>query len=290
MLAGHPFAGKSMLVGGLLTAMEEGDRFLGLETRPASALLLTEENAMSLRDRAGLLGLLTLRGEYVSPAEGALALGWPRLIKWATGAANRSGHELLIIDTFSVLAGLGEEQENDAGAITERLRPLREAAAEGLAVLLLHHMNAQGRARGSSAFRGVTDVSIALTRVEGSNTITLKTQSRFAATPPILKAKLVKASDGWFYEPIDVQDPTGEVARINTGAMLWEALCEAGPDGITYDEINALPGLSAHKAKKRFPGWFDQGKIGRYGAGEKGDSYRWFVLDAAIRCGASSPI
>jgi hypothetical protein len=72
--------------------------------------------------------------------------------------------------------------------------------------------------------------------------------------------------------------------------MLWDVLCEAGPDGITYVEIDGLPGLSEDKAKKRFPRWFMQGKIDRHGDGEKGDSYRWFVVDAAIRCGANPSI
>jgi hypothetical protein len=290
MLAGHPFAGKSLLVSRLLKEMEAGDSFLGLRTRPASALLLTEEDALSLRDRAGVLGLINLRSEYVGPSEGVLALPWTRLVGWATRRALASGHELLIVDTFSVLAGLREEQENDAGAITERLRPLREAASEGLAVVLLHHMNAQGRARGSSAFRGVVDISIRLNRQPGSSVVTLNTDSRFWATPGTVKAKLIKAPDGWFYEPVSLSDESGEAGRVDTDHLLWEVLCKSGPEGITYREIHELPGLSRDKAKKRFPGWLEQGKIDHHGDGKKGDQLRWFVAEPGIRCGAEAPV
>lgn len=290
LVAGPPFAGKSLLVGGLLKAMAAGESFAGLETRPASALLLTEEDGLTLRDRASLLGLLEVEGEYVGPSEGVLALPWPRLISWARRKALDSGHELLIVDTFPGLAGLREEQENDAGAITERLRPLREAAADGLAVLCLHHTNAQGRARGSSAFRGVADISVTLSRSEGTRIVTLKTQSRFWATPGTLGAKLGEGPDGLTYEPIEMAMTASSVVRVDTDALLWEALDKAGPEGISYEEIHALPGLSRDKAKKRFPSWLEQKKIDHHGDGKKGDQLRWFIPDPAIRCGASPSV
>ena len=52
----HPFAGKSMLVSGLLGALETGETFLGRKTKAATALLITEEDQASLRERAGRFG------------------------------------------------------------------------------------------------------------------------------------------------------------------------------------------------------------------------------------------
>jgi hypothetical protein len=119
--------------------------------------------------------------------------------------------------------------------------------------------------------------------------VTLNTDSRFWATPGTLKTKLVKAPEGWFYEPATVSDNTGE-GRVDTDILLWAALRNAGPEGITYEEIDALPGLSRDKAKKRFPAWRSKGTIDHHGDGEKNDSYRWFIPDPAIRCGAEAPI
>ena len=163
MLAGHPFAGKSMLVSGLLRALETGEPFLGRKTKTASALLVTEEDQASLRERAGRFGLFGIRSEYL---DRSLSVGheWSALIAGATERALAKQHRLLVIDTFPGLAGLGDEQENDAGAITSRLQPLQVAAGQGLAVLFLHHMNNANQPRGSKAFRGVVDTSIRFLR------------------------------------------------------------------------------------------------------------------------------
>jgi hypothetical protein len=70
MLAGHPFAGKSMLVSGLLRALETGAPFVGRKTKAASALLVTEEDQASLRERAG--------GSACSESEASTSTGAPR--------------------------------------------------------------------------------------------------------------------------------------------------------------------------------------------------------------------
>src|SRR3954453_13175848 len=80
MLAGHPFAGKSMLVGGLLRALEQGTPFLGRPTVPATTLLLTEEDDTGLRARAEALGSLDVSGEYIGRTSGVLAWEWDELL------------------------------------------------------------------------------------------------------------------------------------------------------------------------------------------------------------------
>jgi AAA domain len=280
MLAGHPFAGKSMLVGGLLRAMDEGDLFLGQPTIPGTALLVSEEDEGALRSRADTLDLLGLRGEYISRSSGVLDVGWPGLIERSARRALEAGHRLLVIDTFPGLAGLGDEQENDAGAIAERLLPLQVAAGKGLAVLFLHHMNSQGQPRGSKALRGVVDFSIRLFREAGSSRFRLESESRFpTATHSKLQGTLVKAPDGWFYEALGGGPSSGKgvAASGETDILLRRTLLAAERGGLTYGELDQLDGLSAHIAKKRLPAWHEQGKVGRQGAGTKTDPYRWFV-------------
>jgi AAA domain len=284
MLAGHPFAGKSMLVAGLLKAMETGEPFLGQTIEQGSALLITEEDDAALRARAGLFGLLELESEYVGRSSGVLSPEWPDLVTDATDHARENGHRLLVIDTFPGLAGLHDEQENDAGAISERLRPLQAAAGKGLAVLFLHHMNGQGQPRGSKAFRGIVDTSIRFLRRGKTSAFRLEAESRFpTSTPSTLRGSLVQSADRWIYTRVDGKDDSRIDARanaINVDERLRQALVRAGADGITYAEFDRIEGLSRDKAKKRLPRLYDEKEVSRSGEGTKRDPYRWLALSA----------
>jgi hypothetical protein len=281
LLAGHPFKGKSMLVGGLLRALAQGEPFLGRETTNATALLVTEEDDSVLRQRAELLGLLDLEGAYISRSSGVTRYPWPELVAAAADRAVLDGHSLLVFDTFPGLAQLGDEQENDAGAINERLRPLLTASSLGLAVLFLHHMNGYGQPRGSKAFRGIVDIQICLHRGAGTN-FWLETESRYpTATPPRLDGTLVQAAPQWYYETAGPKAHTRSRPRADeTDDLLWDALVAAGDVGLTYGEIRAMPGLSDHKAKRRFPDWYANDRIRREGNGARNGRYRWFALPA----------
>jgi hypothetical protein len=278
MLAGHAFEGKSTLVGALLKAIEGGADFLGQRTRKATALLVSEEDRASIRARAGLLGLSRLQSEYVSRNGGVYAVEWRELIDRVTEQALGAGHALLVIDTLPGLAGLQHEQENDAGAIGERLRELQKAAGKGLAVLFLHHVNQQGRPRGSSAFRGVVDTSILFSRPQKGKRIQLKAESRFGeSTPPLLRGALVQTADGWIYEAGETASAKSGVNERQQGTdqLLWKTLLDAPLEGLTYRQLGLVDGLSEDIAKKRLPSWWKAGRVEPKGAGSKGDPYRW---------------
>jgi hypothetical protein len=202
---------------------------------------------------------------------------WPTLIEQATDYALEAGHSLLVIDTFTGLAGLQAEEENAAAAITERLQPLQVAAGNDLAVLILHHLNKNGQPRGSSAFRGVADTSIRMQREKEKREFRLQIESRFSS-PHSLKRKLIATADGLSYVDID-KGTLSEPNRASEGTdeRLLEALRNTFPDGLTYDEIGEIPGVSADQAKRRFPDWHREGKIDRGGSGAKGNPYRWFA-------------
>jgi hypothetical protein len=275
MLAGHPFAGKSMLVSGLLRALETGEPFLGRKTKAASVLLVTEEDQASLRERAGRFGLFEIRSEYLDRSS-SVGHDWSALIAAATDWALAKGHLLLVIDTFPGLAGLGDEQENDAGAITSRLQPLQVAAGKGLAILLLHHMNGYNQPRGSKAFRGVVDTSIRFLRKAKNRSFQLETETRSTTSMSrSLRAELVQAPDGWFYRALDGVGTTA-APGLTTDELLWQALEQAGKHGITYQELDRIEGLSIDIAKRRLPSWNGR-RVSRDGAGTKGDPYRWYA-------------
>jgi hypothetical protein len=279
MLSGHPFAGKSMLVSGLLEAIGNAEPFLGRSTRAASALLISEEDDTVMRNRAELFDLFGSPSEFIGRGD-SLLLDWPQLIATATARALEQGHALLVFDTFAGLAGLGDEQENDAGAITHKLRPLREAAANGLAVLFLHHMNGYGQPRGSKAFRASVDVSVRLLRQSATTRVfRLESESRFAAaTPARLRAELVMSGDRWSYQPL--QTRTRGPIGTTSDDLLMQALLGSERGCLSYSELNRIEGLSADIGKRRLPRWFEANRVGRRGRGTKTDPYCWYPLAA----------
>jgi hypothetical protein len=265
MMAGHPFAGKSMLVSGLLRALETGEPFLERKTKAASALLVTEEDQASLRERAGRFGLFGIRSEYLDRSR-SVGHDWSTLIAAATEEALAKEHRLLVIDTFPGLAGLGDEQENDAGAITSRLQPLQVAAGAGLAVLFLHHMNNASQPRGSSAIRGVVDTSIRFLRRPKSPSFRLETETRSTTNlSRSLTGELVQTSDRWFYRSLDRGPDSSEVLAPSVDDLLWKAVVGAGDNGVTYAELDRRDGVTLDIAKKRLPGWKKKGRVGRKG-------------------------
>ena len=277
MLVGQPFAGKSTLIGALLKAMEAGEPFLDRPTKPASAVVLTEEDDSTLKAKADALGLVGLRSVFAGPREGVFDHDWRTLVAEATEVALEGGHKLLVIDTFSGLANLEAEEENDAGAITARLRTLQVAKGKGLAVLFLHHTNKLGHARGSSAFRGVADVTARMRRDRGGPSFRLDVESRFSA-PPAIRGKLLQPPGGWTYVAgKERARALGEALPEDPESRLLRALREAGPDGLTYTAFDLIPGLSEDVAKKRLPALLGR-RVQRAGAGTKGDPYRWYLI------------
>jgi hypothetical protein len=285
MLAGHPFAGKSMLVAGLLRALHHAESFLGRTTDRTSAIVVTEEDDAALRQRAALLGLLGVNSEYVSRSSGALSLPWPELVATATEHAVKSQHGLLVVDTFPGLAGLAGDEENDAGAIAEKLRPLQQAAGTGLAVLFLHHMNRFGQPRGSKAFLGVVDVSTRFQREPRSSAFRLDSISRFpVATPAMLRGQLVREDGQWSYRLLNgsTEAPSDQSPDGSVDDRLRQAVLKAGRSGLGYADFESVAGLSLDIAKKRLPELYARNEFQRTGTGKKGDPYRYLLPNSGF--------
>ncbi len=278
MLAGHAFVGKSLLVAGLLKALEKGSPFLGRPTSPASALLVSEEDEGVMRGRAEKFGLLDLRCEFASRNSGSLRLPWQELLRVATERSLEKGHQLLVIDTFAGLAGLSGEDENHAGAVMERLSPLVAAAGEGLSVLFLHHMNDRGESRGSKAFRSAVDIMVRLYRSGKRKQLRLEADGRSpGGTPLRLDGVLKQETPQWEYALLKTptsDDQAPEHAK-RADELLRDALQQARPDGLTYADFDDFAGLSRDIAAKRLPRWYPE-RVDRLGSGNKGNPYRWF--------------
>ncbi len=80
----------------------------------------------------------------------------------------------------------------------------------------------------------------------------------------------------WRYEILD-DIGTRDSARVDIAELLWATLVKSGPEGITYKQLDQVPGLSEDIAKKRLPAWYKERRIEKNGSGSKTDPYRWFV-------------
>jgi hypothetical protein len=180
LLAGQPKVGKSTLLYGLLGAMSNGVEFLDRPTRASTALILSEEPREAIQAKIVRFG-----GEHHGvPRTDLRAFTWPEQIEQATQYALDRKVALIVVDTFAELAGLRGEDENDAGAVLGALDPLKAAAEQGLAVLIVHHQRKSGgrygsAVRGSGALVAAVDISAELNRGKKATSRTLTYLSRF---------------------------------------------------------------------------------------------------------------
>jgi hypothetical protein len=158
-----------------IAAGARGEDHAGFATEPAKYLYLTEQGnnfAEALRDSG-----LEQYPDHISIVQfkDVSAVGWEQLIKRAGAEARRRNLDALIVDTFTVFARLKGSEENDSGAIAERMRVLGLVAQRyNIGVVLIRHAGKDGTPRGSSAFEGVADICVTIARPEGRHTPTVR--------------------------------------------------------------------------------------------------------------------
>ena len=168
-----------------------GRPFLTCATTKTRVLYLTEEREATFQaalKRVGLYGSDDLTALLRAKAYG---VPWPLIMSEVQEKALAVGADLVVCDTLSDWAALGADAENDAGAALEAMRPVQEAAAHGLAVVVLVHERKGGgdtvdAARGSSAIGGAADIILSLHRSPGQghdNRRELTGVGRFDDTP-----------------------------------------------------------------------------------------------------------
>ena len=185
LFASKPKLGKSTTTFGLLRELTAGSEFLGLTVAPTSVLLLSEEPASALREKAVRFGL-----DVSSVASGparqteetsgpsvhllrrsqALGVTWAEVVDQAVTYAVENGIGVLVIDTLDKWAGFRGDDENKTGALLEVMEPVERAVAAGLAVLIItHHRKSGGEygegVRGGNALTGAVDVVLELERL-----------------------------------------------------------------------------------------------------------------------------
>jgi hypothetical protein len=161
------------------------------------------------------------------------------------------------------------------------MRPLQEAAARGLGVVLTRHERKGGgevgeSGRGSSAFGGAVDIILSIRRAEGNVRPTVRvieSLSRFEETPDKLVIELTPEG----YRSLG--DATAFAAKEARAAILDFVPAKA-ENAITMDELLDKAkerDVKRTAAQEALRGLVEQGTVTRIGAGKKGDPYRHFL-------------
>jgi hypothetical protein len=245
ILWGAKKLGKTTLITWLLKMLEGGTPFLGLPTKRSRAIWLTEVPEVYHRQQAQNFGLASPYDLLTRTA--AAGWTWEQSIEEAVYHAQETKAGVLVVDTFSRWACLGEGQENDASIVTRCLDQL-QTVATGLAVVVVHHAgHGQSRhARGSSAFGGVGSILLRLQdgREPRDRIITCEGSHYADVTPTRLDYRLDESA---IPHRLVLMDRTNKASRNKVPSTRTIA---STPPCTTRERIwgvipNASPGLTA---------------------------------------------
>ena len=234
--------GKTTLLGNMIASILGGVPFLALATAYTPIVLLTEERTPTLRAVLERVGLLEADDLHILLRQDSGGLDWPEVIAAATKHTRAVQAGVLAVDTLSDWANIAGDEENSAGAALTAMRPLHEAAGDGLAVWVNRHDRKSGgdlgdSARGSSAFSGASDIILSLRRANTpghESRRELLGVGRFDGVPERLMLEL----DHGQYVSLGDQL---QVERVETRAALLDMLPDAG--GTRLGEADILERL-----------------------------------------------
>ena len=138
LLTGQWKIGKTSLIAGLLARLGNAGELAGKPVHTGSAVVLTEESASLWIPRYARHGI----GDWVAYGFEPFRLKplpkqWGFLVDDLSKLHHRRKVDLVILDSLADF--LPGHEEQNAAAMTDALRPLRELAASGPGILLLHH-------------------------------------------------------------------------------------------------------------------------------------------------------
>lgn len=168
-LTGPPKEGKSTFLAALAAAVAAGRVFIGRQTTKTRVLYFTEENAATFLELMRRVCAQDEDNIHVLLRSEVFGRTWAEVCELLRDYCRKNDIGLLIVDTFTDLAGLAGEDENVSGPVLAALLQLRPIAADGVAVVIVRHDRKEGgslvqRARGSSAFAGAVDILMGIRR------------------------------------------------------------------------------------------------------------------------------
>lgn len=282
-------SGKSTFIAYMLAKVLDGLRFLTMLTVKSPVVYLTEERDtfVELLKRSGLLGRSDFRFLRYDPAREAT---FAEQVLAARQIAKEIGAKVLVVDTIAQFLALRGDTENEAGAALEALKPLQEAAREGLAVIAIHHEKKGGgdvgdAGRGSSAFAGAVDIILSLRRPEGQTSPTvrvLQSLSRFPATPPVQFLELTPTG----YEPRE----EGGVVTAAAEKVLLENAPATEAEALPISELIKGTDIKEPTARKAAKKLVSEGQLKETGDGVKGSPRRYWKDQGADSNTTHSPM
>jgi hypothetical protein len=251
-LHGDPKAGKSTLLAHLVRAVLLGGEFFGQKVTKTKVIWFTEQPRPTFAPLLHAAGLHAHPDLLVLHHHEVLGHEWPDRVTGLVKVAKQQEAAVLIIDTFTKLAGVRGEDENKAGSMLTALDELEAAKAAGLAVVLVRHdRKSRGgvidAGRGSNAVAGEADIIYQLVREakDAPNVRRLRYEGRLGEIP--LERRI--ALEGREYQLLGT--PAEMAARAAEAAKWtdWELLASVAPDA----PEDAIPGIElAKRVKEHF--------------------------------------
>ena len=270
-------AGKTTWMLAMCRAVLDGLAFMGEPTSKGPVVYLTEQSPQSFRialERAGLLG----REDFIVLYwHKAAAVPWKVIIQEAVSECSRRGAGLLLVDTLGRFTGIEGDAENNAGNALEAMKPLKIAAAGGLAIAVARHERKRGgevsdAGRGSSAFGGEVDTILTIRRPEGRVRPTarvIRAISRFTEVPEELAIELT--ATGY----VALGDAEALAVR-EASALILKAAPQSEADAVdlaTLCEVSEVKRTTGQQAVEQL---FRAGDLDKVGSGKKGSPFRYY--------------
>ena len=275
-LTGKPkTAGKTTFLLRLVAAILDGGDFLEAPTAKTPVVYLTEERDATLVAALGRAGLRDRVDLHLLQWHRVTTVPWLDAAQLGHKRCKEVGARLFVIDTIGQFAQLRGDGENDSGTALEMLRPLQSAAADGIAVLVVHH-DRKGvgdvgeSARGSSALTGSADIVMSVRRLDGTGhdaCRAIHTLSRFGEVPEKLIIDLTDA--GYVARGSDEA-----VALGNAGEAIMSTLVAAAAS-LTVEELTGRTEVKRATCQRAIDRLLESGQVRRVGTGRKGDPYRY---------------
>ena len=212
-------AGKSTLITSMVKSMLDGGEFLNQSVERCENLVyLTEENPITF---ASLLRRAEIGGTrlHVLSRPKNPDVAWSAVMLETLSYCQQVGATGLIVDTRSAWVGLVGDAENDSGSALLAMKPLQQAAALGMFVVICTHDRKSGgdigvSARGSNQWGGSADILVQLVRMNTPGNETrreLRAVSRLGEeTPPMT---VIELQDGRYISLGDTAQVERKQAR-----------------------------------------------------------------------------
>jgi hypothetical protein len=271
-------SGKTTFAMHAVRQILDGQAFMQQPTCKTAAVYLSEERPATLIQALRKANLLGRDDLILLLSHETRGYSWPDLVQAAIEECKSQNAKLLVVDTFAQFAGFAHAEENSAGDVLTAIKPLMEAAATGLAVVVVHHERKSGglvsdSGRGSSAIAGAADIVISLRRPEGNQNRAVRVIhaiSRFSETPSELQIELTEHGYCALGTP-------GEVVREQATSDLLEMIPPSKKKAVTIEALMERTRKARPYVQKHLDALLGQAKILRTGKGRKKDPYRFYM-------------